>query len=99
MAAERKAPARRPSGAVYITPGRVYDLVLEGRESLVRIEGRVASIDRSVTERLDDLEADIAKVDKRVAPLEHRVWAWPSLAGLVGAVGLVLTIMQMSGAT
>lgn len=97
MVAERRAPGRE-TGAVYIAPGRIYDLVIEGQQSLVRIEGKVDSIDRSVTERLSDLESDVDAIGKRVTPLEHRVWAWPSLTGLVGAAALVLTIIQMTGA-
>lgn len=97
MSAERR-PLGRETGAVYIAPAHVYDLVIQGQQSLVRIEGKVDSIDRSVTERLNDLESDVDAIATRVTPLEHRVWAWPSLTGLIGAAALVLTIIQMTGA-
>jgi hypothetical protein len=98
MGAEQPRGDRAPHGAVYIAPGRVYELVLESRESLLRIEGKVDSIDRSVTDSLAGLEDDIEAIGKRVTPLEQRVWAFPSLTGLLGLVALVLTIMQMNGA-
>lgn len=98
MGAERGSRERTDRGAVYIAPDRVYQLVTDGHASLIRIEGKVDSIDRSVNLQLEAIKTDVDKLGTRVTPLEHRVWALPSMAGLIGAAALVLTIIQMAGA-
>lgn len=68
--------------SVRITLRDVYDVVQQTHDDVTEIKGHVTVQGNAV----DDHE-------KRIRAVEKRVWALPSLAGLLGAVSLIVSVI------
>ncbi|WP_445396418.1 hypothetical protein ACSMX9_22515 [Streptomyces sp. LE64] len=61
-------------------------------EGFARVDGSLAL----VVQRHDQTDRALTDVEERVTALERARWPLPSIAALVGAVGLILTVWQMA---
>ncbi|MFF2013995.1 hypothetical protein ACFVWY_33720 [Streptomyces sp. NPDC058195] len=59
---------------------------------LARVDGSLALL----VQRGDQTDRQISDHEKRLDTLERKQWPLPSLAALVGVIGLILTLWQMS---
>ena len=68
--------------SVRITLRDVYDVVQQTRDDVAEIKGHVNTQGDAVKDH-----------EERIRAVEKRVWALPSLAAIIGAAGLLVSIL------
>ena len=85
-------------GPVVVTQARIYELLLgldskvnaivskvdDGAETIRDHETRIREI-----EQREDLSRRVTEIEATMKAIQQRLWAFPSLAGLIAAVALV----------
>lgn len=72
--------------AMYERMGEMSKRMGEMNDTLIRVEAEVKAA-----------KSGWDKVEKRVGRIEPRVWAFPTLGGLVGIAALVVSIVNATG--
>ena len=85
-------------GPVVVTQARIYELLL-GLDSKVsaivaKVDGSAETIRDHETrireiEQREDLSRRVTEIEATMKAIQQRLWAFPSLAGLIAAVALV----------
>ena len=85
-------------GPVVVTQARIYELLL-GLDSKVsaivaKVDGGAETIRDHETrireiEQREDLSRRVTEIEATMKAIQQRLWAFPSLAGLIAAVALV----------
>ena len=85
-------------GPVVVTQAHIYELLL-GLDSKVnaivsKVDGAAETIHDHETrireiEQREDLSRRVAEIEATMKAIQQRLWAFPSLAGLIAAVALV----------
>lgn len=81
-------PHPNTTGAIIISPERVYEEVRRLTEAVTRLESKV---DGFITEA-KDIRTDVADHEHRIRVLESTRWPLPALAILIAAASIIVTL-------